>query len=136
MDFTKMKTLTFEGAGWNMADSCGDVGNCRIRATFLNKNGREIYIELNSIVPHKRSMESQKSFKIAGWVSHLFYTADHKMNHSVGLSCTEGMNFEWNKASILKLVNSYEIGGDFEAIEVLDDWNGFALNGKPNEGLG
>jgi hypothetical protein len=125
-----MKTLIFEGAGWNKAESSGEVGNCRIRTTFLNKNGQEIYLELNSIIPHGGGQSYQRGYNIYGWISHLFYTKDRKTNYSDDFSNLNHKGFEWNKENILKLVNGPEIQGEFNSIEVQDEWNGFKLNGE------
>lgn len=124
-----MKTLIFEGAGWSEADSskASDVGNCRIRATFLNKRGAEIYLEVNGLLPHKWSPEYIKNFKVAGHVQHCFRTLDPDKS---SIRRLEGDHFEFCKASLLRFVNSLEIGGDFEAIEVRDDWNGFHVDGR------
>jgi len=54
-DFSSLKvksdsihTLIFEGAGWKDADvsKATDVGNCRIRTTLRNCDGRVIYLEM------------------------------------------------------------------------------------------
>lgn len=70
-----MKTLIFEGAGWSSADSskASDVGNCRIRATFLNKQGKQIYIELNGTIPHKWSPQYMKGFKVGALLDNYDY---------------------------------------------------------------
>jgi len=123
-----MKTLIFEGAGWVAADSskASDVGNCRIRSTFKNKHGREIYLELNGHPPHKHSPQYMKNFTVGGWVSHSHDVVDGEKLSLRNLD----HNFEYCKASILKLVNGLEIGGDFECIEVRDSWCGFSVDGK------
>lgn len=125
----KPKTLIFEGVGWNKAESCGDVGNCRIRTTFLNKAGSEIYLELIAIKPHRWSLEKQKCYQICGVVDFLFYTSDRRSGYSKRFSRLNKMYFEWTKENILHLVNSRDVGGDFEEIDVRDDWNGFRVDG-------
>lgn len=126
-----MKPLIFEGVGYSKSDASGDVGNCRIRATFLNKSGSEIYLELIAIKPHKWSLQKQKSYQICGVVDHLFYTSDRKTGYSDRFSHLHKMYFEWTRENILKLVNSLEIDGGFDSIEVRDDWNGFDVLGEP-----
>ena len=126
-----MKTLIFEGAGWSKSDSSGDVGNCRIRTTFTNKHGQEIYLEMIGVKTHKWSPQYMKQFNIGGVISHIFKTVDRETSHTKGLSNLErSYKFEWSKAEILKLVNSREVGGEFDAIEVRDNWNGFRVDGQ------
>ena len=45
---TETKTLIFEGAGWDDADSSKntDLKNCRIRTKFVNDKGENIYLEM------------------------------------------------------------------------------------------
>jgi len=124
-----MKTLTFEGAGYAKAAHNG-VGNCRIRTTFKNKFGREIYLELTGHAPHKYSPDYMKNYNFAGFVSHLFYTSDQKLNYSLRFSKIERITFEYTKESILSLVNGLEIEGDFTDINVNNEnYNGFKLEG-------
>ena len=127
-----MKTLIFEGAGWTDAESskASDVGNCRIRTTFKNKRGQESYLEVNGHPPHKNSPHYMKNFKVGGWVSHCYSTEN---TDGSTLRKLENHTFEYCKESILKLVNSFEIQGGFDAIEVRNDWNGFKLDGGTNE---
>ena len=124
-----MKTLIFEGAGWDKADHNG-VGNCRIRTTFLNKNGTEIYLEMTGHAPHKHSPSYMKNYTFAGHVSHCFFTKDHKTSYSERLSKIDRMSFEYTKERILGIINSIEIGGDFTDIEVKNSgWSGFSFDG-------
>lgn len=127
-----MKTLIFEGAGWSKSDSSGDVGNCRIRSTFLNDKGQEIYLELIGVKTHRYSVPSRQKFTIGSHVSHFFYTIDKDSGHSRALSGHESAAFEWTKDNILKFVND-RAGCSFGAIEVKDDWCGFSATGKPDD---
>lgn len=124
-----MKTLNFEGIGWNKSDSNGDVGNCRIGATLKNLKGKEIYLELTGIKPHKYMPEKLKYYEIAGFVSHCFETKDHKTSYTDGLSELEKSIFEWSKENILKFVNT-ELDCDFENINIDENWCRFSLDGK------
>lgn len=123
------KVLIFEGAGWDKADHNG-VGNCRIRATFLNKNGVKVYIELTGHKPHKHSPNWVSKFDFHGHVSHLLLFRGHNGERQN----LEGHSFEYTKERILSLVNSIEVGGEFDSIEVNNDgWCGFTLDGKPEQ---
>ena len=124
------RKLIFEGAGWDKAESCGDVGNCRIRTTFKNKRGSEIYLELTAHKPHRWSITKMKPYAICGVVDHVFYKQDESTGYSANLSQLHKLFFEWSKANILALVNSHDLGGEFDSIEVRDDWNGFNITGE------
>jgi hypothetical protein len=120
------KILIFEGAGWDQAEHNG-VGNCRIRATFLNRFGTTIYLELTGHKPHAHSPKFVSKYLFYGHVSHCLSGGcrGERMN-------VEGMGLEYTKERILGLVNSIEIGGNFTDIEVNNtNWCGFTLDGKP-----
>lgn len=121
-----MKTLIFEGAGWNGSESCGDVGNCRIRTTFLDDAGDEIYLEMNGIKTHKWVLEKMKQFNIAGYVAHCF--SKNKLIDRDLRAFEHAEYFEWSKENILKFVNE-KLGCSFDAIEVRGDWDGFSVDG-------
>lgn len=123
-----MKKLIFEGAGWSESESSGDVGNCRIRATFNNDKGQQVYLELIGTKTHKYMLPSLLHYQIAGHVSHLFYTADHDKGYSESLSKFERHNFEWKKKNIISFLNA--IGCSYKDIEVRSDWCGFSPTGK------
>lgn len=119
------RTLIFEGAGWDKAEHNG-VGNCRIRATFLNKCGQTIYLEITGHKPHNYSPNFVKNFDFHGFVNHCLLGGPRgeRMN-------LEHTSIEYTKERILGLVNSIEIGGDFDEIEVKNTgWSGFFVNGK------
>ena len=42
-----VKTLYFEGAGWEKAErSINTIGNCRVRTAFHLDNGKGVYLEI------------------------------------------------------------------------------------------
>lgn len=125
-----MKTLYFEGAGWSGADiSKATVGNCRIRTAFHLKSGQAVYLELSACEVGKTSPARLQGYQYAGFVDHCFYITDDKPNDDCNkhrLAIERSYNFEYDHASILKLVNT--MGGDFDAVEVLPDLSGYRVH--------
>lgn len=123
-----MKTLIFEGAGMEGADSSilSGVGNCRIRTRIRNNNGRVIYLEMGGIIFDKKSKytpEYAKPFDFFGSVDFCFYDDakwDARRNYSKELKEIERKYFEYNKETILKFVND-NLNCSFDKIEVIND---------------
>lgn len=129
------RVIIFEGIGWDKAKSAGNVGNCRIGATFRNNQGQTFYIELCSIVPHKHSLKAQKHFEIAGWVQDLcLVDASGRLNPC---AFDKSSFFEWNLENILKIINSSPTYAGATEIRVSDKWNRFTLNPRlPGDNIG
>lgn len=131
-----MKTLKFEGAGWDKAESNG-VGNCRIRATFINDAGKTIYLELTGHARHQYSSPSLRNFTFPWHISHLHVVdtttgkRDENKRHQACLRDTWKITREYTKENLLWLVNK-KLGCSFDAIEVINDgtWSGFSVDGK------
>jgi hypothetical protein len=121
-----MKTLIFEGAGWEKADSSinSGVGNCRIRTRIRNNAGRIIYLELGGFeVSKNEKRETHKHLNIAGHIDYCFYddaTWDSKSNYSKEFSDILKVIFEYNKENIIKLVNQ-SLNCSFDSLEVIND---------------
>jgi hypothetical protein len=98
-----LKTLLFEGAGWDKADSCGDVGNCRIRTRLTNNKGKVIYLEMSTGVKDR-----------GGFVWHCF---ENHCNEKSDFRELESQNFIWSKKHILDFVNYY-LDCSFDVLEV------------------
>lgn len=132
------KILKFEGAGWSGADSNG-VGNCRIRATFINDRGETIYLEMGGHASTQYSPPSRKHMDFPWHISHL-----HKVDTTTGkrdeseYAPTFGDTWkscrEYTRENILQFVNRH-LNCSFEAVEVINDgsWNGFRADGKDEE---
>lgn len=121
-----MKTLIFEGAGWEKAESSikSGVGNCRIRTRIRNNKGRLIYLEMTGFLKSSNDKrEILNGLSCVGHVSHCFY-ADSKWdscrNYSEDLKEVEIGHFEYSKESILKLVNE-KLDCSFDDMEVVND---------------
>jgi hypothetical protein len=117
-----LKTLIFEGAGWDKADHNG-VGNCRIRTSLRNKDGRIIYLEMSgSVYSKKYRPEHVKNLNFVGRVDHCFYIDskwDRKRSYSRELYPIESKHFEYDKKTILDFVNK-NLGCDFDKMEVIN----------------
>jgi len=120
-----MKTLFFEGAGWDKAESNG-VGNCRIRATFKDKKGRKIYFELRGFERPKHCITAQEGFVFPWWISHLFYLKDKDKHYSDEFLSIDRTIKEYTIENILNFVNT-ELNCNYSAIIVCNDgeYNGF-----------
>lgn len=65
-----VKTLYFEGAGWEKAErSINTIGNCRIRTAFHLDNGKGVYLEIIN-----------GGLRYVGFVDFLFYITDEESN--------------------------------------------------------
>lgn len=120
-----MKTLIFEGAGWEGADvsKATDVSNCRIRTKLRNNKGRVIYLEI--ICGHydkknKHIPTFAEGLNNVTFIDAVFYMDvkwDNRRNVSKKLSPLTDVHFEYNKANILKFVNE-KLDCSFDSIEV------------------
>lgn len=119
-----MEKLVFEGAGWSGSDSSGDVGNCRIRTRIRNRQGRCIYLEMIGFVWQGKHVPTwAQGLEIVGHVDACFYTDspwDKNRSRSAALAPVENMRFEYNKSTILQLVNTY-LDCDFDVMEVVNE---------------
>ena len=115
-----MKTLRFETAGMSGTNKA-DVENCRLRTRIENNKGRLIYLEIGGMERSKYSVN--KVFDNHGRVDHCFYSdiaEDLKRNYSKELAPIQHLDYEYNRANILKLVNE-KLDCSFDNIEVSED---------------
>lgn len=124
-----MKTLYFEGAGWEGADvSKATVGNCRIRTAFHLDNGKAVYLEILGSEVNKRMAKRFQGFKYAGYVDYCHYITDDDPNDDCNKHCLPAERntvFEYDHENILKFVNS--LGASFDAVEVLPNLAGYRV---------
>jgi len=107
-----MKTLIFEGAGWEGSDisKATDVTNCRIRTCLRNNSGRVIYLEMACchFENPKVMPEWAKGFDYGAYIDSIFYTDsnwDNRRNYSKELQPLTNIHFKYSKENILKFVN-------------------------------
>ena len=117
-----MKTLIFEGAGWDKAEHNG-VGNCRIRTRIRNNDGRVIYLEMGGTKFSGKVIPSwAKDFDFIGRIDSCFYDDakwDKRSNHSKDLAKFEREHFEYTKENILAFVNE-KLNCSFDTMEVIN----------------
>lgn len=115
------KVLYFEGAG---CVPRGDVENCRIRTSFVNDEGVQIYLELSGFEVGKRSGEKFKGLINASTIDYCYeVTADgEKYRADIGFK-----SFEYSKASILEFVNE-NLHCSFTEIKILDIFDGYHVH--------
>lgn len=140
------KVLYFEGAGLVPR---GEVENCRIRTAYKNKNGEIVYLEMiGSDTAYEFFIDKQgnrKSKQISGafgWVDYAFITKPeqdesgrtywtdcNKNRYKYPLRARENVNytFEYTKAEILRVVNTY-FDGDFDEVVIFPDLAGYRVH--------
>jgi hypothetical protein len=133
-----MKTLYFEGAGMNFYGEQPDhidVGNFRIRTSFKNLDGKQIYLEMGN--GHRHDLTKKKPKIITKWALHIDFvhevTSDPKID-----DCNKSRiaydrkhtndNYMYTKADITRWVNE-NLNCDFDTIEVLDVFYGYRVHG-------
>lgn len=117
----KEKILYLEGAGINTED-CGDVGNCRIRTAFTNKEGKKIYFEASNGAKNDTIIWSLHY--ITDEIEKNGYNTDDENKHSIKFDRT--ICKEWSLENLLKIVQS--VGGDFEQVICLPDLAGYRVH--------
>ena len=125
-----MKTLYFEGAGWEKAEvSKATIGNCRIRTAFHLDNGQAVYLEITGNMANKRTKENYPNLKYIGFVDFLHYITNEEPNDDCNkhrLPQERNGYISYDAESILKFVNG--LGASFDKIEVLPNLAGFRVH--------
>lgn len=130
------KVLYFEGAGQFGAPGCADVGNCRIRTAFTNKDGKKVYLEI---------LHGERNDKYQNWKCYSFPVPKHYIHVDYAHYITNDPEIddcnsstlpieranaattkEYNLKNILSIVNEY-CDGDFDRVEVLPDLAGYRV---------
>lgn len=76
-----MKTLYFEGAGWEKAErSINTIGNCRVRTAFHLDNGKGVYLEIVCCEMLGERKKLYGGLQYVGFVDFLFYITDEEPN--------------------------------------------------------
>jgi len=124
------KTLYFEGAGMSETKR-NDLNNCRIRTAFINLDGKEIYLELESgNIYNKKEKEIDKKYFLV--VDHLFYIIDGIGNENENgirhnhLDLRE--NYLYNNDDITAWINK-NLNCKFDDVEILPNLAGYRVHG-------
>lgn len=132
------KVLYFEGAGMDFygeAEKQSDVGNFRIRTSFLNDDGVQYYIELGRCSRYDTSKKKPKIItEFALRIDHLFKVEDRtkeELSHGAYEIKTDWQGIrelDYSKAAITKWINE-NLNCSFDTIEVLNDFYGYRVHG-------
>jgi hypothetical protein len=116
-----VKVLYFEGAG---CVPRGDVENCRIRTSFVNDEGVQIYLELSGYEQTKTAKSRRYDYDNVTVIDYCYeVTPDgEKYRADVGFN-----NFEYTKTNILEFVNK-NLGCSFTEIKILDVFDGYHVH--------
>lgn len=134
------RILYFEGAG---CVPRGEVENCRIRTAYRNKFGEIVYLEMTgSDLAYEHTTDkygNSKSKEITGAFGHilhcyktfleeengkLIWTDENKGNrYSYPRRDNANYVFDYTKADILRMVNTY-FDGNFDEVVILPDLAG------------
>jgi len=135
------KTIKFEGAGWSDADTskATDMLNCRVRTTFINDQGKKIYLELGCYDNRKNTSQTiwHKGFSMPWHINFLFFTEDKNKSCSPEFSETFRVVREFDKKNVLRFLNDV-CNASFDNIETVNwignrdtvEYNGFSHTGK------
>lgn len=123
------RTLWFEGAGWEKADSsqATDVGNCRIRTAFKDCCGIIIYLEL------LQGTNYVKNVGTGGWPYYGVVDAAYRIvgddaaNTGDNWVIPRNKKFNYAKQGILQLVNSIDNIEPFDEIQVSNYLMGYRV---------
>lgn len=129
-----MKTLYFEGAGWEEAHR-GEIPNCRIRTAFTNNDGKKIYLE---ILGYEKSVEDEKKYKrysqykigdAIGFIDYCHYITENPEIDDCNksrLPCERKADIVFSYQGILNFVNA-ECNCTFEKIAIANDLSGYRV---------
>lgn len=139
------KLIKFEGAGWAGADTskATDMGNCRVRTTFVNDHGKKIYLEMGYFDNRERKSKSRwhYGYDMPWRIDFLFYCdRDRSVGCSEEFKDDYRMVREFNKKNVLEFINRV-CEASFEEIETVnwekersgDYWDGFSHTGKEED---
>ena len=126
-----MRTLYFEGAGWDKADvSIATIGNCRCRTAFKNDEGKKIYLEISVGTQMKKKIIERYWLHID--FAH-YITNDPKIDdcnnsriHHDWMKTKE--NYDYSIEDITKWINK-NLHCSFDNINVLSNFSGYRVHG-------
>lgn len=130
------KTLWFEGAGMFL-DDCNDVGNCRIRTSFTNDEGKRFYLEIEGNTYSKEWRKIHPEYanipRIGCPVFCFEILGDddcNKHRHEID----RAVHFEFTFAEIRKLVNE-RLGCSFDEVRVAPKNAGYRVHAGYIDGV-
>lgn len=117
-----MKTLIFEGAGWEETKKqFPDIGNCRIRTRLVNDEGTVIYLEIMGRERH----QGEDGLDKPAYISHCFSGTDcnqvsewRKLER--GVARYNGAAFNYTAENLIEWVNK-NLRCSFTDLKVVND---------------
>ncbi len=140
------KVLYFEGAGMdfysNEQTDFSDVGNFRIRTSFLNNDGVQYYIELGSAVRYAETNKGKQILdsNFALRIDHLFKVEDRNKpelrhgTYEMDRDWKEIRKLNYNTKDITEWINE-NLNCSFDTIHVLDEFYSYRVHGGQVEGM-
>ena len=128
----ELKVLYFEGAGWSEADtSINTIGNCRVRTSFINNEGKQIYLEMGTgFIYNEKSKKEIERYYLH--IDHVFYITgdnDDCNKNQIKYDWKNSKdNYSYSKEDITRWVNN-NLNCSFDTIEVLPDLGGYRVHG-------
>ena len=119
-------TLVFESCGMDFKSELSDVGNHRIRSTFMNDKGRIIYLEISGHENTGNLRNSLQHLKFPFHITHCFDLTFQKSNHDPRLSKVEHVYGEYKKENLIKIIND-RLDCSFTDIELSNEISGFEM---------
>ncbi|QJI52309.1 hypothetical protein [Psychrobacillus phage Perkons] len=131
--------LYFEGAGMefyeDITKKLSDVGNFRIRSSFLNNEGVQFYIEMGNTNKFDKKGKGKTLEKMGMWVDFCFKIPNDKNDevkyHEIFSKTNEHLELakmDYTKENIAKWINE-KLNCNFDTIEVLDSFYGYYVHG-------
>lgn len=130
------KVLYFEGAGMDFKENNlnqSDVLNHRIRTSFINNNGEQIYLEMGNT--YKRDNKGKSTEKMGTWVDfcHKVPTDGEETKYNEIYSRTkehlELGKMDYTTENITKWINE-KLNCSFDTIHVIDRFYGYYVHGE------
>ena len=119
------KILLFEGAGMNINEEGSDIGNYRIRTSFINNDGDQIYLELGGNV---QNCKTAKRFCWYTHVDHAFNISESTDENKSRIKLNNTFFKGYSKEDLTKYINE-NFNCNFDTIEVLNRFEGYRVHG-------
>lgn len=133
---TKNNILYFEGAGMffnnrELESSFSDVGNFRIRTSFKNLDGRQIYLELGNGKELGKRNTLKRMFLTVDFCFYVPEDKEQEINYSelydIRNEHLKPRKLDYTKNNIIKWINE-NLNCNFDSMEVLDQFYGYHVH--------
>jgi len=110
----KDRTAVFKDSSlfFKKLNGISDIPQSSIQIEFVNKYGKTIYLSAYGVAIQPHAPEYMKKYKVVGILSYCFEINNKKIcDYNSNILPT--LTFEYCKKSILDILNSKEVGGEF-----------------------